>query len=78
MAVGLLLGPLILAPGSFDDRRELAIEVHDEDILERLNNISREDWENSHPLDLTDEGIFADLENKGEGGDRVLGSEFEK
>jgi phosphatidylserine/phosphatidylglycerophosphate/cardiolipin synthase-like enzyme len=67
-----VIGSINLAPGSFDDRRELAIEVHDEDILERLNNISREDWENSHPLDLTDEGIFADLENKGEGGDESL------
>ena len=32
-----IVGSINLAPGSFDDRRELAIEVHDEDIVERLD-----------------------------------------
>ena len=26
----------------------------------------REDWEDSHPLDLTDEGLLAQLEDKDE------------
>jgi len=67
-----IVGSINLAPGSFDDRRELAIEVHDDEIVQRLHEIARSDWENSHPLDLTDEGLFADLEEKGEGGEDAL------
>jgi cardiolipin synthase A/B len=67
-----IIGSINLAPGSFDDRRELAIEVHDEDIVARLHEIAKSDWENSHPLDLTDEGLLADLEEKGEGGEEAL------
>src|SRR4030095_5157298 len=63
-----IVGSINLAPGSFDDRRELAIEFHDEDLVERLEKIARHDWENSHPLDLTDEGLFTDLAEKGDGG----------
>jgi cardiolipin synthase A/B len=68
-----IVGSINLAPGSFDDRRELAIEVHDEDIVERLHQIAHTDWGNSHPLDLTDEGLISDLEDKGDGGDENLG-----
>ena len=32
-----IVGSINLAPGSFDDRRELAIEVNDEDIIDRLH-----------------------------------------
>jgi cardiolipin synthase A/B len=67
-----IIGSINLAPGSFDDRRELAIEVHDEDIVARLHEIAKSDWENSRPLDLTDEGLLADLEEKGEGGEESL------
>ena len=63
-----IVGSINLAPGSFDDRRELAIELHDDDIVERLQKIARHDWENSHALDLTDEGLFTDLEERGDGG----------
>jgi cardiolipin synthase A/B len=59
-----IIGSINLAPGSFDSRRELAIEVHDDEILDRLHKIVRQDWENSHPLDLTDEGLMAELEDK--------------
>lgn len=45
-----------LAPGSFDSRRECAIEVRDADVLDRLHEVAHADWQNSHPLDLTDEG----------------------
>jgi len=31
-----------------------------------LHKISHQDWENSHPLDLTDEGLLAELEDKDE------------
>jgi cardiolipin synthase A/B len=57
-----IIGSINLTPGSFDSRRELAIEVRDDDILSRLQKVVHDDWENSHPLDLTDEGLLADLE----------------
>jgi phosphatidylserine/phosphatidylglycerophosphate/cardiolipin synthase-like enzyme len=61
-----IIGSINLSPGSFDSRRELAIEVHDDDLIDRLHRIVREDWKNSHPLDLTDEGLLAQLEDKDE------------
>jgi cardiolipin synthase A/B len=59
-----IVGSINLAPGSFDSRRELAIEVRDDDVTERLNEVAQHDWENSRPLDLTDEGLIADLEEQ--------------
>jgi len=59
-----IIGSINLAPGSFDSRRELAIEVHDDDLLDRLHKVVHQDWANSHPLDLTDEGLLAELEDK--------------
>lgn len=67
-----IVGSINLAPGSFDDRRELAIEVHDAEIVERLHQIAHFDWENSYPIDLTDAGLFDDLENRGHGGAEKL------
>ena len=67
-----IVGSINLTPGSFDDRRELAIEVNDEEIISRLHDIARFDWENSHPLDLTDAGLFEDLEVRGMGGSEKL------
>jgi len=61
-----IIGSINLAPGSFDSRRELAIEVHDGDIVDRLHTIVHQDWENSRPMDLTDEGLLAELEDKDE------------
>ncbi len=58
-----IIGSINLAPGSFDSRRELAIEVRDDDIIERLEKVIHHDWENSHPLDLTDAGLLADLKD---------------
>lgn len=59
-----IVGSINLAPGSFDSRRELAIEVHDDEIIDRIQKVVTGDWENSHPLDLTDEGLLAELEDK--------------
>ena len=59
-----IVGSINLAPGSFDSRRELAIEVRDDDVVERLHKVAHHDWENSHPLDLSDEGLLADLEDR--------------
>jgi phosphatidylserine/phosphatidylglycerophosphate/cardiolipin synthase-like enzyme len=57
-----IIGSINLAPGSFDSRRELAIEVDDDHIIRRIKKTLEEDWTNSHPLDLSDEGLFAELE----------------
>jgi len=57
-----IIGSINLAPGSFDSRRELAIEVHNPEVVERLREIVHHDWEHSHPLDLSDEGLREELE----------------
>ncbi|WP_291992135.1 phospholipase D-like domain-containing protein [Candidatus Accumulibacter sp. ACC003] len=57
-----IIGSINLAPGSFDSRRELAIEVNDEAVVERVRHVAHHDWSNSRPLDLSDEGLLADLE----------------
>ena len=59
-----IIGSINLAPGSFDSRRELAIEVRTKTVMERLHNVVHHDWKNSQPLDLTDEGLMADLEDE--------------
>ena len=41
-----IVGSINLTPGSFDHRRELAIEVHDATVIERLQKIAHFDWEN--------------------------------
>jgi len=58
-----IIGSINLAPGSFDSRRECAIEVRDEDVVSRLHEVTHTDWKNSVPLDLTDEGLMAELED---------------
>jgi cardiolipin synthase A/B len=67
-----IVGSINLSPGSFDARRELAIETDDAAVVNRLHDVAREDWENSHKLDLTDEGLLADLEKRGKGGAEQL------
>jgi phosphatidylserine/phosphatidylglycerophosphate/cardiolipin synthase-like enzyme len=59
-----IIGSINLSPGSFDSRRELAIEVNDENVIPRLSEIVHHDWNNSHPMDLTDAGLLDDLENR--------------
>jgi phosphatidylserine/phosphatidylglycerophosphate/cardiolipin synthase-like enzyme len=56
-----IVGSINLAPGSFDSRRELAIEVDDEHVVKRLSKIAKHDWEHSHPIDLTDEGLLEEF-----------------
>ncbi len=62
-----IVGSINLAPGSFDSRRECAIEVRDEDVVGRLHEVTHNDWKNSHPLDLTDAGLLAELQDSDEG-----------
>ncbi len=59
-----IVGSVNLAPGSFDARRELAIEVDDAHIVGPLEKVAKHDWEHSEALDLTDEGLLADLEKR--------------
>jgi phosphatidylserine/phosphatidylglycerophosphate/cardiolipin synthase-like enzyme len=73
-----IVGSINLAPGSFDSRRELAIEVRDEDVIERVDKIAHHDWENSHPLDLTDAGLLADLEDRLGAADLALHADHKK
>jgi cardiolipin synthase A/B len=58
-----IIGSINLAPGSFDSRRELAIEVDDEHIIKRLRKTVEHDWQHSHPLDLSDEGLLKELKD---------------
>jgi phosphatidylserine/phosphatidylglycerophosphate/cardiolipin synthase-like enzyme len=56
-----VVGSINLTPGSFDTRRDLAIEVRGGDVVARLHTVVRRDWKQSRRLDLTDDGILADL-----------------
>jgi cardiolipin synthase A/B len=57
-----IVGSINLSPGSFDTRRELAIEVGDQDVIDRLDKIVQKDWKNSRRIDLSDEGLRAELQ----------------
>jgi phosphatidylserine/phosphatidylglycerophosphate/cardiolipin synthase-like enzyme len=70
--VAALVGSINFAAGSLDGRRELAIEVRDADVVGRLHKVARHDWEHSHPLDLSDAGLLADLEGRIEGSAEIL------
>src|SRR6201996_55714 len=70
-----IIGSINLSPGSFDSRRELAIEVGDKQIVDRLHEVVRHDWKHSHTLDLSDKGLLADLEKRGGKGIKELGLE---
>jgi phosphatidylserine/phosphatidylglycerophosphate/cardiolipin synthase-like enzyme len=57
-----IVGSINLAPGSFDSRRELAIEVKSPEVVRALKKVAHHDWKHSHPLDLSDEGLLKELE----------------
>jgi cardiolipin synthase len=69
-----IVGSINLSPGSFDGRRELAIETDAHHVVKRLNKTAQEDWDNSHKLDLSDEGLLKDLSKREEtaGGAQLL------
>lgn len=56
-----IVGSINLTPGSFDSRRELAIEVYSSQVVHRLTRVAHHDWKHSHPLDLTDAGLLAEM-----------------
>ena len=70
--VAAIIGSINLAAGSLDGRRELAIEMRDDNVIERLHKIVKHDWEHSRPLDLSDDGILADLDDRIEDGGHLL------
>jgi cardiolipin synthase A/B len=59
-----IVGSINLAPGSFDARRELAIETDDHHAVKRLEKTASHDWEKSHKLDLSDAGLLKDLKKR--------------
>jgi cardiolipin synthase A/B len=61
-----IIGSINLAPGSFDARRELAVETDYHRAVRRLEHTARHDWDLSHELDLSDAALLKDL-NKREG-----------
>lgn len=69
-----IVGSINLAPGSFDSRRELAIAVDDKHVIERLAKIWHHDWKHSHALDLTDEGLLAEMKahNQMKGAEKLV------
>jgi phosphatidylserine/phosphatidylglycerophosphate/cardiolipin synthase-like enzyme len=71
--VAAIIGSINFAAGSLDGRRELAIDVRDDEVVDRLHKVARHDWEHSHPLDLSDEGLLADLKGRIEGAAEMLG-----
>jgi len=59
-----LVGSINIAPGSFDARRELAIETDEPAAVRRLEQTAKHDWDKSHPLDLSDAALIADLKKR--------------
>jgi cardiolipin synthase A/B len=59
-----IVGSINLAPGSFDGRRELAIETDDPDTVLRLEETAQRDWDSSHKIDLSDAGLLLDLKKR--------------
>ena len=49
-----------------------AIETDDPVVIKRLHDVVQKDWEASRKLDLSDEGLLADLEKRGKGGAEEL------
>jgi cardiolipin synthase A/B len=64
-----IVGSINLSPGSFDGRRELAIETDSHHVVRRLNEAAQTDWANSQKLDLTDAGLLRDLNKRSETAD---------
>jgi cardiolipin synthase len=70
--VAAIVGSINFSAGSFDGRRELAIDVRDEEVVKRLHKVVRHDWRHSQLLDLSDEGLLAELEDRIEGSAEML------
>jgi phosphatidylserine/phosphatidylglycerophosphate/cardiolipin synthase-like enzyme len=60
-----VVGSINLSPGSFDDRRELAVETSCERVVRRLIETAEHDWKHSRKLPLSDAAVLAELEGHG-------------
>jgi phosphatidylserine/phosphatidylglycerophosphate/cardiolipin synthase-like enzyme len=60
-----IVGSINLSPGSFDDRRELAIETRSGHVVRRLVETVEHDWKHSCKLPLSDDAVLADLTGHG-------------
>jgi phosphatidylserine/phosphatidylglycerophosphate/cardiolipin synthase-like enzyme len=60
-----IVGSINLSPGSFDDRRELAIETTSKHVVQRLVETVKNDWKRARKLPLSDKAVLADLEGRG-------------
>ena len=56
-----IVGSINFSPGSFDTRRELAIRVEDEEVVDRLLKVLRKDWKNGHPFDLSETAVHKEM-----------------
>lgn len=59
-----IVGSINIAPGRFYSRRELAIYTEDPVVVKRLKKVAQHDWDLSHPLDLSDASLLADLKKR--------------
>ena len=57
-----IVGSINLTTTSFDDRRELALQLTDPEVVDRLVKVIHDDWRSSHALDLSDRAVLSDLE----------------
>ena len=61
-----------VVPARVRAKRRVHAVARDDDVVERLHKTVRHDWEHSRPLDLTDQGRLADLEDRKEDGGHLL------
>jgi phosphatidylserine/phosphatidylglycerophosphate/cardiolipin synthase-like enzyme len=59
-----IVGSINLVPGTFDARRELAIETDEPPVVKRLAHTAKHDWAHSHRLDLSDEALRQTVERR--------------
>jgi len=57
-----IVGSINLTPGSFDSRRELAIETDAHHVVRRLAKITDQDWDSSSKIDLSENAVLASIE----------------
>jgi phosphatidylserine/phosphatidylglycerophosphate/cardiolipin synthase-like enzyme len=58
-----IVGSINLSPGSFEERRELAVQTSSQHVVKRLIKTVQHDWEHARKLALSDEAVLADLAN---------------
>jgi phosphatidylserine/phosphatidylglycerophosphate/cardiolipin synthase-like enzyme len=70
-----LLSSFNFYPKCFNERRELGVFFDDLELISRLVETFKKDWKNSKKIDLSDEGIQADLDAaEAKKREKILGS----